>query len=40
MITNETPYIGKIKLKFEKFPYYRGSNSGILNKVHLDLGGC
>ncbi len=38
MITNETPYIGKIKLKFEKFPHYRGSNSGILNKIHLDLG--
>ncbi len=38
MIKNETPYIGKIKLKFEKFPHYRGSQSGMLNKVHLNLG--
>ena len=38
MIKNETPYIGKIKLKFEKFPHYSGSQSGMLNKIHLDLG--
>ena len=38
MIKNETPYIGKIKLKFEKYPHYRGSQSGMLNKVHLNLG--
>jgi hypothetical protein len=38
MIKNETPYIGKIKLKFEKFPHYSGSQSGMLNKIHLNLG--
>ena len=38
MIKNKTPYLGKIKLKFEKYPYYTGSGSGILNKVHLNLG--
>lgn len=36
MIKNETPYIGKIKLKFEKDPYWRGSSK--LNKIHLNLG--
>ena len=36
MIKNTTPYIGKIRLKFEKFPYYTGKSK--LNKVHLDLG--
>ena len=38
MIKNETPYVGKIKLKFEKEPHYTGSNSGMLNKIHLNLG--
>jgi hypothetical protein len=38
MIKNLTPYKGKIKLKFEKYPEYSGSNSGVLNKVHLNLG--
>jgi len=37
-INNETPYIGKIKLKFEKFPHYTGGDSGKLNKIHFDLG--
>jgi hypothetical protein len=36
MIKNNTPYIGKIKLKFEKFPEYTGKSK--LNKIHLDLG--
>ena len=36
MIKNTTPYIGKIRLKFEKFPEYSGRD--ILNKIHLDLG--
>lgn len=36
MIKNNTPYIGKIKLKFEKYPHYTGSS--FLNKIHLDLG--
>jgi hypothetical protein len=36
MIKNTTPYIGKIKLKFEKFPYYTGKSK--LNTIHLDLG--
>jgi hypothetical protein len=38
MIKNETPYIGKIRLKFEKYPHYVGVRSGMLNKVHLNLG--
>lgn len=36
LIKNNTPYLGKIKLKFEKYPEYTGSS--ILNKVHLNLG--
>lgn len=38
MIKNLTPYKGKLKIKFEKDPEYTGSNSGLLNKVHIDLG--
>lgn len=38
MIKNLTPYKGKLKLKFEKDPEYTGGNSGVLNKVHIDLG--
>jgi len=36
MIKNTTPYIGKIRLKFEKHPGYTGKSK--LNKIHLDLG--
>ena len=36
MIKNTTPYIGKISLKFEKYPEYSGKSK--LNKIHLDLG--
>ncbi|CAB4219037.1 hypothetical protein UFOVP1604_120 [uncultured Caudovirales phage] len=36
MIKNRTPYLGKIRLKFEKFPHYSGKDK--LNKVHLNLG--
>ena len=36
MIKNTTPYIGKIRLKFEKYPEYTGKSK--LNKIHLDLG--
>jgi hypothetical protein len=38
IVKNTTPYVGRIKFKFEKYPHYRGGGSGILNKVHLDLG--
>jgi len=38
LIKNTTPYKGKLKVKFEKSPYYIGSSSGKLNKVHLNLG--
>ena len=38
MIKNRTPYIGRLKLKLEKYPNYIGGKSGILNKVHLNLG--
>ena len=36
LIKNTTPYIGKIKLKFEKYPHYQGSS--VLNSVILNLG--
>ena len=36
MIKNTTPYIGKIRLKFEKYPEYTGKSK--LNKIHLNLG--
>lgn len=39
IIKNQTPYVGKIYLKFEKMPYYvSGGKGGMLNKVHLNLG--
>ena len=38
LIENQTPYLGKIVLKFEKDPHYTGSREGKLNKIHLDLG--
>lgn len=39
LIKNQTPYKGKIYLKFEKMPYYSsGGREGMLNKIHLDLG--
>jgi hypothetical protein len=36
-IKNQTPYLGKLKLKFEKYPDY-SSSSNCLNKVHFNLG--
>jgi len=36
-IKNQTPYLGKIRLTFEKSPWY-SSGSEKLNKVHLNLG--
>ena len=38
MIKNRTPYVGRVRLKFEKNPHYTGGKSGVLNKVHLNLG--
>jgi hypothetical protein len=39
IIKNQTPYIGKIYLKFEKHPHYTsGGKGGMLNKIHLNLG--
>lgn len=38
MIKNNTPYVGNIKLKFEKNPHYTGGGDGLLNKIHLNLG--
>jgi hypothetical protein len=37
LIKNQTPYLGKIKLKFEKSPWYSSGNNK-LNKIHLNLG--
>jgi hypothetical protein len=37
-IKNTTPYVGRLRFKFEKHPHYTGGGSGVLNKVHLDLG--
>lgn len=36
MIKNNTPYKGRLKFKFEKYPHY--TDETVLNKVHLDLG--
>lgn len=36
MIKNKTPYLGKVKLRFQKSPHYMGKS--ILNDIHLDLG--
>ena len=36
LIKNQTPYIGKIRLKFESDPEYRGDT--ILNNIHWNLG--
>lgn len=36
-IKNQTPYLGNLKLKFEKDPHY-SSGSNCLNKIHLNLG--
>ena len=38
MIVNRTPYYGRLRFKFEKYPYYTGGGNGVLNKVHLNLG--
>jgi hypothetical protein len=38
LIKNETPYLGKLKLKLEKYPHYSGGDSGKLNNIHLKLG--
>jgi hypothetical protein len=38
MIVNKTPYYGRLRFKFEKHPHYTGGGSGVLNKVHLNLG--
>ena len=38
-IENTTPYVGKIKLKFDNDPYQTDGNPySLLNKIHLDLG--
>lgn len=36
MIENRTPYVGEVKLRFQKSPHYVGKS--LFNKVHLDLG--
>lgn len=36
MIKNRTPYLGKVRLKFESNPHYSGRT--LLNKVHVNLG--
>lgn len=36
MIKNNTPYLGKLKFKFEKYPEY--TDGTVLNKIHLNLG--
>ena len=38
-IKNTTPYVGKIKLTFEKEPHYTSSNPySVLNTIHWDFG--
>jgi hypothetical protein len=38
IIKNQTPYVGKTRLKFEKHPHYSSGEDGMLNKVHVNLG--
>ena len=38
IIKNQTPYVGKTRLKFEKHPHYSSGEGGMLNKVHVNLG--
>jgi len=38
IIKNQTPYVGKIRLKFENHPHYSSGEDGMLNKVHLNFG--
>jgi hypothetical protein len=38
IIKNQTPYVGKTRLKFEKHPHYSSGEGGMLNKVHMNLG--
>jgi hypothetical protein len=39
LIKNRTPFVGVIRLKFEKYPHYQGGSPwSIVNKVHLNLG--
>jgi hypothetical protein len=38
IIKNQTPYVGKTYLKFEKHPHYSSGEDGMLNKVHINLG--
>lgn len=38
MIVNRTPYYGRLRFKFEKYPHYTGGGNGVLNKIHLNLG--
>jgi hypothetical protein len=38
IIKNQTPYVGKTHLKFEKHPHYSSGEDGMLNKVHVNLG--
>ena len=37
IIENETPYIGNVVLKFEKYPNIKNKHE-ILNKIHFDFG--
>ena len=38
IIKNQTPYVGKTRLKFEKHPHYSSGEDGMLNKVHMNFG--
>lgn len=36
-VKNDTPYLGRLVLRFEKNPDYKSIKRGFLNKIHLDL---
>lgn len=36
MFKNNTPYKGRLKFRFEKYPHY--TDGTVLNQIHLDLG--
>jgi len=36
-VKNDTPYLGRLVLRFEKNPLYKSLKKGFLNKIHLNF---
>lgn len=37
LVKNDTPYEGRLIIKFEKNPFYKSLKKGFLNKIHFNL---